>query len=69
MMCWVTRLPSRFDSRNEIRVGQEMIIFAFDFTGARRSGCAGNGVDKVRRLPQCVAQCRLASARWGGDNE
>ena len=46
-----------------------MIILTFDFAGARRSRGAGNGVDEIGRLSQRIAQCRLAGARWRGDNK
>ena len=60
---------ARLDSREELRLGQEMIILAFDFAGARRPRRAGNGVNEIRRLAQRIAQRRLAGARWRGDDE
>ena len=49
--------------------GKEMIIFAFDFPGARRARRAGNGVNKVRRLAKRIAKRRLAGAGWRGNNK
>ena len=60
---------SRFGSGTEIRLGQEMIILAFDFARPRRPRRAGDGVDKIRRLSQCIAERRFARARWCGDDK
>ena len=50
-------------------LGEEVIIFAFDLAGARRARGARDGVNEIRRLPQRVAECRLARAGRRGDDE
>src|SRR5437867_10936436 len=55
---------SGFHSRAKIDVGKKLIIFAFDFTAARRSRRARNGINKVRRLAKRVNQRGLARTRW-----
>ena len=60
--------PAR-DSRAEICLGKELIILALNFAGTRRTRRAGNRINKVGRLANRFTQCRLARARWSGDNK
>src|SRR5438874_12014243 len=55
---------SGFHSRAKIDVGKKLIIFAFDFTAARRSRRARNGIKKVWSLAKRVNQRGLARTRW-----
>src|SRR5207248_8564134 len=54
---------SGFHSRAKIDVGKKLIIFAFNFTAARRSRRARNGINKVRSLAKRVNQRGLARTR------
>ena len=54
--------PGR-DAREEIRLGQEMVIFALDLAGARRARRAGDRINKIGRLAERVAERRLSRRR------
>jgi len=53
---------ARFYTREKIDFGHKLIIFTFNFAGARGTSCAGNGINEVRCLPQGVAERRFARA-------
>ena len=50
-------------------LGQKVIIFAIDFAGARRASCAGNGINEIRRLAECITERRFSRAGWSRDDE
>jgi hypothetical protein len=44
-------------------------MFTVNFTAARRSRGAGDGIEKIRAFPERFNQRGLARTRWRGDNE
>ena len=50
------------DSCMKIRLGKKSIIFAVNFTGARRPRRAGNGINEVSGLSQRFEQSGLSRA-------
>src|SRR5260370_15297787 len=58
-----------FESRVKIPSRKKLIMFAVNFTAARRSRSAGNGIEKICGLSQRFNQRGLACARWRGDDE
>ena len=57
------------DASAKIGIGQELIIFTFNFSGARRAGCARHRIDKVRCLAKRFDERGLTGAGWRGDDE
>ena len=47
----------------------KMVILAVGFPGARGPRGAGDGVDRIRRLPERAANGGLSRAGWRGDDE
>src|SRR3954470_20065495 len=57
------------DSSKKIFFGNEMVIVAFDFPGARRPRRARDRVNKIRCLAERGTKRRLPCARRRGDHE
>src|SRR5437762_7635716 len=55
---------SGLHSRAKVGVRKKLVIFAFNFTAARRSRRARNRINKVRSLAKRIDQRGLACARW-----
>jgi len=58
-----------FESRAKIRSRKKLIMFAVNFTAARRSRGAGDRIEKIDGLSERFDQRGLACTRWRGDDE
>jgi len=58
-----------FEFRVKIRIREELIMFAINFTTAWRSRSAGDRIEKIGILSQRLNQRGFACARWRGDDE
>ena len=58
-----------FEFRAKIRIRKKLIMFAVNFTAARRSRGAGDGIEKIGGLSERFNQRGFARARWRGDDE
>ena len=53
-----------FESRVKVRIREELIMFAIDFTAAWRARSAGDRIEKIGVLSQRLNQRGFACARW-----
>src|SRR5437660_12909155 len=60
---------SRFGVSVKFLLGQEPVIFAFNFAGAPGARCARNRISELRCLAECVNQGRFSSSRRRRKNE
>ncbi len=60
---------ARGDPSFEVDGVHEMVVLAIGFPGAGCPRGAGDGVDRIRRLPERTANGRLSGAGWRGDDE